>query len=302
MTDSAAATCSVLSHDAGEQLFGTATTVAAWFLIEYEGRWEPEAFDHAEIPAPVKQAVSRQAMAMPRSRIQVIRQKPRLAPDGIAFFVILGRETHPALYEFHLKTYEDLLALDLAAICAEDAAYELYRRTEPLYLVCAHGRRDRCCAQHGVPVYEQISPQVGAAVWQTSHVGGHRFAANMICFPHGIVYGRVNPDNAPALVDAYRAGQIVPDHYRGRACYSKAAQAAEYYLRTREGSSKALEAYTLGEARAEGPIWQVSFTATADAGQRTLLTLEEQPAALSVYSSCGDAAPGPVSQFRLVPG
>ncbi len=298
MTDSAAATCSVLSSESGEQLFGTAATVSAWFLIEYDGRWEPEAFEQAELPALVRQAITRQAVAMPRSRIQVIRQKPRLAPEGLAFFVVLGRETRPAIYEFHLKTYEDLLALDLAAICAEDAAYAAARRTDPLYLVCTHGRRDRCCASHGVPVYEQIGQQVGDAVWQTSHVGGHRFAANIICFPHGIVYGRVDPGNAAGIVAAYAAGQIVPDHYRGRACYSKAAQAAEYVLRT--SGSTALEAYTLDEARAEGSLWRVSFKA-AESGQRTSLTIEEQPAALSVYSSCGDAAPGPISQFRLVP-
>lgn len=300
MADSAAVTCSAFSHETGEQLYGTSAHVAVWFLLEYEGRWESEAFEHAGLPAPVKEALARQAAAIPHSRIQLIRQKPRLAPEGIAFFVILGRENHPAMVEFHLNTYDDLLALDLAAICAEDAAYDRFRRADPLFLVCTHGRRDRCCAQHGMAVYERIVPQAGAAVWQTSHLGGHRFAANLVCLPHGISYGRVSPDHAPALLDAYRAGQIVPDYYRGRACYPRTAQAAEYFLRTGEGSSTALDAYTLEEVHAAGSSWQVSFAGTA--GQRYRLTLEEQPAALSVYASCGDAAPAPVSQFRLITG
>lgn len=296
MTDTPSLVCSAYSLEAGEQLFGTATNVATWFLLEYDGRWEREAFDLSDIPAPVKEYLEQQAKAVPRPRIQTIRQKPCLAPEGIAFFVGLGRESSPAIYEFHLDRYEDLLSLDLPAICAGDAAYDRFRRVGPLFLVCTHGRRDPCCARHGVAAYDPMVEAAGAAVWQTSHLGGHRFAANVVCFPHGIYYGRVRAESVKAILDAYRAGQIVPGHYRGRACYAGAVQAADYFLRNEVGST-ALDAFRFEQTDTAGPQWSIRFK--ADAGSY-LLTLEEQPAALQVYSSCSDAVPGPVSQFRLI--
>ncbi len=56
--------------------------------------------------------------------------------------------------------------------------------TSPLLLVCAHGRRDACCAKLGTPVYESLSPHVDPGLlWQSSHHGGHRFAANVLVAP-----------------------------------------------------------------------------------------------------------------------
>jgi len=297
MTDTPTLFCSYFSREAGEQLFGTATSVAVWFLLEYEGRWGPDAFADSDLPAPVKERLTAHLSAIPRSRLQLIRQKPHISPPGIAFFVALSRESHPALYEFRLDAYEDLLALDIPAICAEDAAYNRFRRAEPLVLVCTHGRRDRCCAQHGVPVYEELVQSAGAAVWQTSHVGGHRFAANVLCFPHGIAYGRVRASNAAAILAAYRAGQLVPDSYRGRTCYPKIAQAAEYYLRAETGIT-GLDAFRLAGIEQSGPDhWLVRFAA---GGTTHVLHLTEEQAALAVYSSCGDAKPSAVEQVRLV--
>ncbi|MBI5961639.1 MAG: hypothetical protein HY866_23070 [Chloroflexi bacterium] len=299
MTDTAALLCSQFSSQAAEQLFGTASTVKTWFLLEYEGRWEPEAFENSDLPQPVKDHVMRHSVGVPQPRIQVIKHKPRLAPPGdIAFFVALSRDDSPVLYEFHLSSYDDLLALDLAAICAGDPAFEKNRRNEPLMLVCTHGRRDRCCAQNGVPIYEHIIQQAGASVWQTSHVAGHRFAGNMVILPDGLYYGRLDPQSAQAVIDAHRAGRVVPDHYRGRSCYSKVGQVAEYFLRAKTGIGAAEPVRLIGEERGADQQWIVRFAA---AGQREfVLTLAEDPAAVQVYSSCGDAAPSAMSQFRLL--
>jgi hypothetical protein len=301
MTDSTAPdiTCSAWSAQTAEQLFGTAPTVKTWFLLEYEGRWEPDAFENSDLPPAVKDHLLRHSLTVPQPRIQVIRQKPRLAPPGdIAFFVALSRDESPALYEFHLSQYDDLLALDLPAICTADPSQDQFRRFEPLYLVCTHGRRDRCCAQQGVPVVEHITPRVGASVWQTSHVGGHRFAANLIILPQGVYYGRLDPAAAQNVIDAHRAGQIVPEHLRGRACYSKAGQVAEVFLRTESGITAAGAFRLVGEERSGDQQWRVRF-AGVDQREHTLL-MAEDPAAAQVYSSCGDSAPAPVSQFRLI--
>jgi hypothetical protein len=168
---------------------------------------------------------------------------------------------------------------------------------EPLFLTCTHGRRDKCCARWGIPVYEQLAQHAGADVWQSSHLGGHRFAANAMALPHAITYGRVRPDSAAALIDAYRAGHMVPESYRGRACYPKVAQAAEYYLRQETGVT-GLEAFHFaGAERFSGDEWEVRFIPAEGGAAHSVRMIEES---IQVIANCGDQVPETYSQYRRV--
>ena len=68
-------------------------------------------------------------------------------------------------------------------------------------------------------------------VWECSHVGGDRFAANVVAMPHGLCYGRVAASRARELVEAQERGEVVPDLLRGRATTTPAAQAAIAHVR-----------------------------------------------------------------------
>lgn len=103
----------------------------------------------------------------------------------------------------------------------------------PLFLVCTNGRRDPCCAERGRPIAASLVPAFGDAVWECSHIGGDRFAGNLVCFPHGVYFGRVGSDDAPTLAHEYVEGRLSLDHYRGRSCYPFEVQAAEYLVRQR---------------------------------------------------------------------
>ena len=76
-------------------------------------------------------------------------------------------------------------------------------------------------------------------VWETTHVGGHRFAANLVLLPHGLYYGPVTVALAAAAIDAYQRGSVVVDRYRGRAGQPQAEQEAEY-ARLAEGRALSL--------------------------------------------------------------
>ena len=41
--------------------------------------------------------------------------------------------------------------------------------------------------------------------WEIGHIGGHRFAATFMAFPHGLVFGRVPAARGPEIVDGARA-------------------------------------------------------------------------------------------------
>ncbi|KAJ1733908.1 hypothetical protein LPJ61_001341 [Coemansia biformis] len=62
--------------------------------------------------------------------------------------------------------------------------------------VCTHGSRDQLCGIHGTRLLHDLRALIQArgleshvAAWATSHVGGHKYAANAIVYPRGDWYG-----------------------------------------------------------------------------------------------------------------
>jgi hypothetical protein len=196
---------------------------------------------------------------IPRSKVQLIRQQPRLAPAAIAFYAVLVRETNPVLYAFYVETESDLLALDLVALAAEDPAYADHIRAEPLFLTCTHGRRDKCCARYGLPVYEGLAQYAGADVWQSSHLGGHRLAANLVALPPGSHHGRVTPDSAAALIDAYRAGRW-SWRFTGGVPVIESCPGREYYRQEARVTGRGVP---LWNGTGERDQWEVRISARA---------------------------------------
>ena len=96
----------------------------------------------------------------------------------------------------------------------------------PAYLVCAHGSHDACCAVRGRPVAAALTRLRPDDVWECSHVGGDRFAANILVVPSGVLYGAVRVDELPALVTATDAGEVLGQPLRGKIGLSPEVQAA----------------------------------------------------------------------------
>ena len=71
--------------------------------------------------------------------------------------------------------------------------------------------------------------------WEIGHIGGHRFAATFLAFPHGLCFGRVPAARGPEIVAALEAGEIVLEHFRGRAGDPPVVQAADVLVRRRLG-------------------------------------------------------------------
>jgi hypothetical protein len=97
---------------------------------------------------------------------------------------------------------------------------------ERMWLVCTNGKRDACCAQEGVPVARALAAARPHETWECSHLGGHRFAANVALVPHGLSFGRVGAADAVDLVERVEAGDLPLEHLRGRMALSPPAQAA----------------------------------------------------------------------------
>ncbi|MFI5691737.1 sucrase ferredoxin [Kribbella sp. NPDC051586] len=111
---------------------------------------------------------------------------------------------------------------------------------EPVYLVCTHGRHDACCAVRGRPVAAALASAHPGRTWECSHIGGDRFAANVVVLPHGLFYGHVPPTRAGELARQYDQGFVVPDLLRGSGAFIPPVQAAQHFARA-AGHSPAVD-------------------------------------------------------------
>jgi hypothetical protein len=289
--------CCDYSRQAGEQLFATATRADVWLLLEVNRPWGARAFEESDLPQPVKDKLNGYLSNIPNSRVQFIRQ---LQPgNGIALFVAVARELNPALYQFQLASYEDLLAVDIPAVVAGDAAQQSFLTDKPLLAVCSNARRDRSCGKYGAETYRELLQYGGDAVWQTSHIGGHRFAPTCVSLPYGVVYGRIDPQDRRPIMQAHRHGRIRLENYRGRSCYEPIVQAADYFLREQTGvrnlpGFRLLDVETLPENTSA-----VRFASLQDERVHRIDVLTELNG-VQTYQNTTDAAPTALPQFRLL--
>ncbi|MBI5671546.1 MAG: hypothetical protein HZC41_26440 [Chloroflexi bacterium] len=276
--------CCEDSIQVGEALAGTAPRSEVWLLLEYAAPWGAKALDESALPDAVKDRLNGWLKAIPSSRLQLVKQDK--AGDTRAFYIALARQGR--LYRFDLAGYETLLVLDIPALVGGTADYEAHRSGEKLFLACTNGKRDVCCARYGLPLYQQLRAAARDSTWQSSHIGGHRFAPTMVCLPHGLYYGRVD-DPAP-VVDAYRRGEFYTTNCRGRCVLPPAAQAAEIYLRDQLGL-RALDALQLLEVEQHDDRW----TARLAAGD-VVYAVMGRALPLLVLESTGEAERGRVTQ------
>ncbi|KAJ2606796.1 hypothetical protein EV177_005857 [Coemansia sp. RSA 1804] len=115
--------------------------------------------------------------------------------------------------------------------------------------VCTHGTRDRLCGIHGGKLLADLRALITSqgladrvAAWATSHIGGHKYAANAIVYPRGDWYGTwcarcgsgsssgsdsdssVGPADAQAIIDAATRDIVWWDAWRGATNMSKMDQ------------------------------------------------------------------------------
>src|SRR5665811_1453442 len=142
-----------------------------------------------------------------------------------------GHSPRPSAAIASATTLADAIAALGRGECPAGWEYEPW-----LIMVCTHARRDACCARLGRPLVDDLlavtDPQ---RIWETTHLGGHRFAPTCLALPSQVIYGRVTSDRVSELAAAIQRGVVVPDLMRGRTTYVPALQVAEVAARTRLG-------------------------------------------------------------------
>jgi hypothetical protein len=209
-----------------EPLAGTAPEARGFVLLEHPGPWGTKALAEAgfgELEARCKEL---------GLKALLVRRADRSPAEGRAFAAWFGAE--PFLAE----------VADVEAAMASVARGELPAGAVPrerMWLVCTNGKRDACCARDGVPVARALAALRPEEAWECSHLGGHRFAANVALLPQGLCFGRVDAAGVPALVEAVERGALPLALLRGRMALPPAAQAAELAVLQATGEAGPLE-------------------------------------------------------------
>ncbi|MEU7852683.1 sucrase ferredoxin [Nonomuraea sp. NPDC049141] len=278
------------SHTGAVPNLASATVGARlWLLVEYDGPW-PSHLESFELPERISKLVQR---ALERGiRPQLIRRPGRRArPQEQDLRVLVGYAIgpNPWLASGVIAGPEDL---DLDALVAGVVPESCILEDEPVFLVCTHAKRNACCARIGLPLARTLAENWPDRVWETSHVGGDRYAANLVCLPHGIFYGSMSQAAAIAAANAYRSGEIILDRYRGRAGIPEPLQAVEHFARTHTGE-RSVGAVAVESSRSDGDVTE-AIVRCGDVRFQVVV----EPSVLQ--APCGTACAEKITTYRLV--
>lgn len=270
--------CAAASLDRDESLIGTASTVRAFVLVEFPGSWGREALRDARLPAPVRDHLTQLSRLGVKTLLVRRHGRPTSSARRHVFVAWAGRGAS-WLESTLLRSIDEVVDLDLSPV-SRGGRPGLDPLAEPLICVCTHGRHDTCCAELGRPLAAALSATHPSLVWEVSHVGGDRFAGNVVILPDGLYYGRVPPGHGPRLAEDHLAGRLDLDYLRGRTSSPFAAQAAEILLRKRLGEP-GLDAVSLVAAGREDDLWTVELDVRGERWQCTLTAGRSEPAQLT---------------------
>lgn len=227
--------CAAVRAALDEPLVGTAPERAAsWLLVEHPGPW-PSSGLPADLPAEATAVLD--AANDAGIRPQLVRRVTERRREVSTVTLASCRPDRRWTERRTLRDLRALADLDVAALASGEPPRFGNRAVDPVVLVCTHGRRDVCCARLGRPLAVLLDAQLPGLVWETNHVGGDRFAPNVVALPDGSYHGGLSADEVPALAEAVLSGRVLPCRLRGRAGLPVAAQAADLFLREHLGET-----------------------------------------------------------------
>jgi hypothetical protein len=220
--------CADTARERLDPLIGTAPPALRWLLIEHPGPWRIAAM--ASAPLRGVSSALQEACTAHHARPLLIRRHGRTPARQHLRWGVVDAITGRSLWGTWAAV-EDLWA----AVAAVGRPSETWSETPPMLLVCTHATHDVCCALRGRPVAAALQEHWPSQTWECSHLGGDRFAANVVVLPDGVVYGNLDEASAVDVVARHLDGEVSLGHLRGTSAHSPPMQAALGYVIERGG-------------------------------------------------------------------
>lgn len=266
-----------------EPLAGTASIVERWVLVEDPGPWGIDALAENSLPPSVFGELRTWARRM-SARVILIRRGARVVSGSRHVYVARSTLGAELIGEWRFDEVPELISGSF-----DDALGGSGRRREILFLVCTHGKHDRCCSVKGNAVSRTMCGAFPESAWECSHIGGDRFAANLVCLPHGVYFGRVPVERAAEIAARYLAGHLDLDTYRGRSLWPFSVQAAEVAVRKELGLTRVGDLVPVEWERGDSSV-DVTMSAPGGSLVATVRIGKREPSFLTCRSEQEDRA------------
>jgi len=293
--------CSDRSLERDDPLAGTSGLGERWFLIEVDGSWGRHALLQSQLDPELAHRLIKRIEGA-RMRPLAIRRPDRRADErrlqnSWRWAIVDAR---PGLESTVWGAVDDpAQLLDVPLDGSSGVA-----SSEPIICVCTHARHDRCCAVRGRQALSGLMTKFPDATWECSHLGGDRFAATMILFPHALHFGRVTADAATGIVQNYLRGSIDSRFFRGRASLPNVVQAAEAFARDTLKDDR-VDAFSLLDRTDADGAWSVRLLhrdpdAPRSVTEPSVVAVElHETLSKPLLSTCTATVPVRVREFAL---
>lgn len=265
--------CSALAEQLGEPMIGTVEQRIRWLLVEDRSAW-----GHDAVPDVLGATLAASLKALGIRALLIRRREGDPAADATRRAILVDTVTR----EMAVRTIGSVDEIDPSELGSIGVADFGAAWSDPIFLVCSNGKRDACCAVRGRTLLNALASNHAERTWECTHLGGHRFAANLVCLPDGIIYGRVTASEGPRLADEYLSGRLDPSALRGRSAWPAPAQVAEQHVRVAE-RLKGTDDVRLVSAEVEHGHAEVALLAS---GVTRAIVLRAEPMAPPRPTSC----------------
>ncbi len=258
--------CSEVWSAGNESIAATSPYTKAWIALEQPGPWQSHALQPGQSRLPAE--ISEILLQWVDVTVVLIRSRHRHGATTRRLFVANVLPEMRWLASTELAEVRQVLDLDPVAIAQGSKPDWLTKRVNPVTLVCTNGNRDICCALAGRKLINALEAR-GEVAWESTHLGGHRFAPNRLTLPDGRMYGGTDGNQ-----------------YRGATGLTRIQQAAE---------SKVRALYGLDDLWCDEPVqiaenrWLVRLHNSDFA---TEITVEQRNRGLAIESCGKDPVPG----------
>ena len=290
--------CSDASRARAEPMVATASRVARWLLVEHPGPWGPLSLPLARMEPRLADRLTA-AGAAAGARVVLLRRPLGVpCPPGRRVYVVESRPGREQVLTTTVPDDDALLALELPFEGPRPAGWHAV--TDPLLLVCTHGRHDQCCAVRGRPIAAALSALRREQVWECSHIGGDRFAANLLVMPQGLYLGRVPAEDASAVLGALEDGRLPLLYDRGRSSLPSPVQAAQHFARAATGRDRLDDLLPASQEGAGADAWRVVLTGPGGPDVEVVVAFDRAGSGRAEVLTCGADEPKVAPLFREV--
>jgi len=143
-------------------------------------------------------------------------ENPQLEENDIIIF--------PDMLKYKIKSKEDIQTIFQKHFVENlnESGISNEKLTGVHVMVCIHGNRDQKCGNYGPPIIARFNTELAKRnihnvfIYGSSHVGGHKFAGNVLIYPGGDWYGRITENDVPLILDEHIIkGRRILEKWRG---------------------------------------------------------------------------------------